>query len=132
MVQDVIHLLCGPAIRSHKAVLRKGLLLMLMVILSGGADATNVGDVLSGSSVYINVGTGYEQPSYLSNLSFTVTAVPPSKFSEGAVSVKPVGPISGKLTIVFKGRTITNLHIMALRSLILSLLLLEMTVAPYS
>lgn len=42
MVQDVIHLLCGPAIRSHKAVLRKGLLLMLMVILSGGADATNV------------------------------------------------------------------------------------------
>lgn len=42
MVQDVIHLLFGPAIRSHKAVLRKGLLLMLMVILSGGADATNV------------------------------------------------------------------------------------------
>lgn len=35
-------------------------------------------------------------------------------------------------TDVFKGRTITNLHIMALRSLILSLLLLEMTVAPYS
>lgn len=55
--------------------------------------------MLSGSSVYINVGTDYEQPSYLSNLSFTVTAVPPSKFSEGAVSVKPVGPISGKLTI---------------------------------
>ena len=99
MVRNVFHLLCDPMSRSHKAVLRKGLLLMLMAILSGGGADAAVGDVLSGSSVYINDGTGYDQPSYLSNFSFTVTTVPPSKFSEGAVSVKPVGPISGKLII---------------------------------
>ena len=102
MVRNVFHLLCDPTSRPHKAILRKGLLLMLMAILSVGADATNVnvGDSFSGSNVYIKVGTSsYEQPSYFSKLSFTVTAVPSSKFSEGAVSVKPVGSISGKLTI---------------------------------
>ena len=96
MAQDVIHLLYGPAIRSHKAVLRKGLLLMLMVILSGGADATNVGDVLSGSSVYINVGTGYEHTEWQAR-SLLIT-VRPIRLVHLLNSVLQLGSVFSALT----------------------------------
>lgn len=90
MVQDVIHLLCGPAIRSHKAVLRKGLLLMLMAILCGGAaDAAPI----DGKNLFIK-GATYVHESYLDNLMFTDLGS-----NKVSVSAKSGVQINGVLTI---------------------------------
>ncbi len=93
MVQDVIHLLCGPAIRSHKAVLRKGLLLMLMVILcGGGVDAAPT--TFDGINLYIRDGNKNVHESYLDNLMFTDLGS-----NEVSVSAKSGVQINGVLTI---------------------------------
>lgn len=90
MVRNVFHLLCDPTSRSHKAVLRKGLLLMLMVILSVGADATT----FDGTNLYVKEGNTNVHKSYLDNLTFTDLGS-----NKVSVSAKSGVQIKGVLTI---------------------------------